>query len=204
MIKRGERAQIYDLGIDPMVQRDRQDEAVGVIRKLLRGEERFSHESDWFTLKDARLQLLPLQEDLPFAVASMVSPSGMTLAGKHGTGVLSIGSMSTAGLQALPTQWGFAEDSAAKHGNSVSRAYGYGIQGQYDLLSNLQLTARYDEFDPNVDVDNSFDSRWYTLGCNWFIHGQDIKWQTNYTFREEMHGEDIDNDILMTHFQVLF
>jgi limonene 1,2-monooxygenase len=110
------------LGIDPMVQRDRQDEAIGVIRRLLRGEDRFSHESDWFTLKDARLQLLPVQEDLPFAVASMVSPSGMTLAGKHATGVLSIGSMSTAGLQALPTQWGFAEDSAAEHGNRVKRA----------------------------------------------------------------------------------
>lgn len=55
------------------------------------------------------------------AVASMVSPSGMTLAGKYGTGVLSIGSMSTAGLQALPTQWSFAEDSAARHGRSVDR-----------------------------------------------------------------------------------
>ncbi len=52
----------------------------------------------------------------------MISPSGMTLAGKHGTGVLSIGSMSTAGLQALPTQWSFAEDSAAKHGNTVDRS----------------------------------------------------------------------------------
>ena len=111
----------YTLGIDPMVQRDRQDEAIGVIRKLLRGEDRFDHESDWFTLKDARLQLFPLQEDLPFAVASMVSPSGMTLAGKHGTGVLSIGSMSTAGLQALPTQWQFAEDAAQASGNSVNR-----------------------------------------------------------------------------------
>jgi len=111
----------YMLGIDPMVQRDRQDEAIGVIRRLLRGEDRFSHESDWFTLKDARLQLLPLQEDLPIAVASMVSPSGMTLAGKYGCGVLSIGSMSTAGLQALPTQWRFAEESAAKHGQVVNR-----------------------------------------------------------------------------------
>ncbi len=111
----------YTLGIDPMVQRDRQDEALGVIRKLLRGEDRFTHESDWFTLKDARLQLLPLQEDLPFAVASMISPSGMTLAGKHGTGVLSIGSMSTAGLQALPTQWSFAETAAAEYGNVVNR-----------------------------------------------------------------------------------
>src|SRR5258705_7945425 len=111
----------HTLGIDPMVQRDRQDEAIGVIRRLLRGDERFSHESDWFTLRDARLQLLPLQEDLPFAVASMISPSGMTLAGKHGTGVLSIGSMSTAGLAALPTQWSFAEEAAATSGATINR-----------------------------------------------------------------------------------
>jgi limonene 1,2-monooxygenase len=111
----------YTLGIDPMLQRDRQDEAIGVIRRLLKGEDRFDYDSDWFTLRDAKLQLLPLQEDLPFAVASMISPSGMTLAGKYGTGVLSIGSMSTAGLQALPTQWSFAEDAAAKFGNTVSR-----------------------------------------------------------------------------------
>lgn len=111
----------YTLGIDPMVQRDQQDEAIGVIRRLLAGEDRFSHETDWFRLQDARLQLLPLQENMPFAVASMISPSGMTLAGKHGTGVLSIGSMSSAGLQALPTQWSFAEESAAEHGNAVSR-----------------------------------------------------------------------------------
>ena len=88
----------HTLGIDPMLQRDRQDEAIGVIQKLLRGEERFSHKSDWFELNDAALQLLPLQKDLPLAVASMISPSGMTLAGKYGTGVLSIGSTTTAGL----------------------------------------------------------------------------------------------------------
>ena len=89
-------------------------------------------------------------------------------------------------------------------GSDVDRAYGYGIQGQFDLLDNFQLTARYDEFDPNVEQDNTFDSRWYTLGYNWFLHGQDIKWQLNYTFREEMHGDDVDNDALVTHFQVLF
>jgi limonene 1,2-monooxygenase len=110
----------YMLGIDPMVQRDRQDEAIGVIKRLFAGE-RVTHESDWFTLRDARLQLFPLQEDMPFAVASQISPSGMTLAGKYGAGVLSIGSLSTQGLLALPTQWGFAEESAAKHGQTVDR-----------------------------------------------------------------------------------
>ncbi len=58
---------------------------------------------------------------MEFAVASMVSPSGMTLAGKHGAGVLSIGSTTKAGLQALPLQWSFAEESAAKHAATVDR-----------------------------------------------------------------------------------
>jgi limonene 1,2-monooxygenase len=110
------------LGIDPMVQRDRQDEALGVIIRLLRGDERFSHESDWFELHDAALQILPLQEQLPMATASSISPSGMQIAGKHGIGALSIASTSVEGIQALPTQWGFAEEAAAAHHQTVDRA----------------------------------------------------------------------------------
>lgn len=111
----------HTLGADPMLLRDRQDEAMGVIRRLFDGRERFTHESDWFTLRDAKLQLLPLQKNMEFAVASIVSPSGMTLAGKHEAGILSIGSMSKEGIRALPMQWSFAEESAAKHGNKVDR-----------------------------------------------------------------------------------
>jgi limonene 1,2-monooxygenase len=109
------------LGIDPMTQRDRQDEAIGIIRRLFDGGERFSHDSDWFTLRDAKLHLRPLQKNMEFAVASVVSPSGMTLAGKHEAGVLSIGSLSKDGIRALPLQWSFAEESAAKHGKTVDR-----------------------------------------------------------------------------------
>jgi limonene 1,2-monooxygenase len=110
----------YTLDIDPMTQRDRQDEAIGVIRRLMKGE-RVTHKSDWFTLQDAALQLLPLQEDMPFAVASQISPSGMTLAGKYGIGIISLGSMAPEGLTALPTQWGFAEAAAKKAGTTVDR-----------------------------------------------------------------------------------
>ena len=73
----------HTLGIDPMLLRDRQDEAMGIIRKLFVSEERFSYESEWFKLQDAKLQMKPLQKDIEFAVASIRSPSGMTLAGKH-------------------------------------------------------------------------------------------------------------------------
>ncbi len=111
----------HTLGIDPMVQRDRQDEALGVIIRLLRGEERFSYTSDWFDLHDAQLQILPVQQDLPMAAASSISPSGMKIAGKHGIGALSIASTSVEGLQALPTQWSFAEETAAQHGKTVDR-----------------------------------------------------------------------------------
>src|SRR5262249_17791294 len=36
-------------------------------------------------------------------------------------GIISLGSMSSEGLTALPTQWGFAESAAKKHGTTVDR-----------------------------------------------------------------------------------
>ena len=109
------------LGIDPLRQRDMQDEALGVIRRLMRGEA-VTHETDWFTLRDAELPILPRQQDVPMAVASSISPSGMKLAGKYGIGVLSIASNSAEGLLALPTQWAFAEAAAAEYATSGGNA----------------------------------------------------------------------------------
>jgi limonene 1,2-monooxygenase len=111
----------HTLGIDPMTQRDRQEESLAIIRRLFKGE-RVTAKSDWFFMQDAALQMLPLQEDMPFVVASMISPSGMTLAGKYGIGIISLGSMSTKGLMSLAQQWEFAEDAAKKAGTTVSRS----------------------------------------------------------------------------------
>ena len=121
----------HTLGIDPMLLRDRQDEAIGVIRRLFRGE-RVTYRGEWFNLNDAALQLLPLQEEMPFAVASQISPSGFTLAGKYGIGVISIGSLSEEGLNALPTQWAFAEEAARKHAQVADR-------GQWRVLLSWHI-----------------------------------------------------------------
>lgn len=110
----------HTIGIDPMILRSRQDEAIGVIKRLFSGE-RFSYESEWFTLKDAKLQLRPLQDRMEFVVASTFTPSGMTLSGKYNTGVISIGGMASQGLKSLARQWEFAEESALKHNNQISR-----------------------------------------------------------------------------------
>ena len=108
-------------GIETELLRDRQDEAIGVIQQLLTSEDPISHESDWFTLNEAFLQIKPLQENLEIATASSISPSGMKLAGKYGLGVISVASYSEEGLAALPTQWSFAELYAAESGANVSR-----------------------------------------------------------------------------------
>ena len=111
----------HTLGIEPATQRDRMDEATGVIQRLLRGET-VTHKSDWFELNNARLQILPLQEELPMCSASSLSPAGMKVAGKYGIGVISVASNSAEGLNALPTQWGFGETYARESGKTIDRA----------------------------------------------------------------------------------
>lgn len=109
-------------GIAPAVQRDRMDEALGIIIRLLREEKPFSYKSDWFELHDAQLQIRPLQEELPIVAASTISPTGMKAAGKYGDGVISIASQTEAGLAALPTQWGFGQTYAAEYGQVLDRS----------------------------------------------------------------------------------
>ncbi len=110
------------MGIPPAKQRDMMDEALGVIVRLLRGET-VSHQSDWFTLHEARLQMTPYSRPhVEIAVASQVSPTGARAAGRHGAGLLSLGATSTGGFNALSSNWAIAEDMARDHGMTVDRA----------------------------------------------------------------------------------
>jgi limonene 1,2-monooxygenase len=109
------------LGIEPLTQRDQMEEGLGVMLRLLRGET-VTCDGSWYKLRDAALHVRPLQREVPVAVASMISPAGMKAAGKHGVGVLSVGSYSPEGLTALKTQWSFAESAAKEHGQQVDRS----------------------------------------------------------------------------------
>jgi limonene 1,2-monooxygenase len=107
------------LGIEASTQRPRMDEGLGVIIQLLTSEEPVTFKGSWFELKNAQLQMKPFQRPtMPIAVASTISPAGMTTAGKHGAGVLSVASYSAEGLAALPNQWAFAEQAAAEAGQA--------------------------------------------------------------------------------------
>ena len=111
-------------GVDPTRTRPMMEEALEVIVRLFTETEPITVESDWFTLRNAVLQVRPYtQPHMPLAVASMQSPAGPALAGKFGAGLLSIGVFAGfRGAVDLRAQWQVAEAAAAEAGRGVSRA----------------------------------------------------------------------------------
>ena len=112
----------FMLGIHPSQQRDRMDEALGTILELLRSDEPVSRDSEWFTLKDARLHLRPYTHPMPeVAVAAMISPSGPRAAGTHGCSLLSIGATQRAGIDLLSMHWDVYDEKSQEHGHIADR-----------------------------------------------------------------------------------
>jgi limonene 1,2-monooxygenase len=113
----------YMMGIDVAKQRDMMEEALEAILLLLRTEEPVSYETDWFTLRNARLQLRPLtRPHFEVAVAAQVSPAGPRAAGRFGCGLLSIGATSIGGFDALGYHWNVVEERAAQFDQPADRA----------------------------------------------------------------------------------
>ncbi len=111
----------YQMGIDPLTQRRRMDESLTAILALFRGET-VSMETDWFTLKEARLQLAPYSiPHMPVAVASSFSPAGPTATGKHGVGMLSVTAAQPGGMTNAAGGWKLAEEAAEKAGQCIHR-----------------------------------------------------------------------------------
>jgi len=112
----------YMMGIEPVTQRPRMEEALEAIMRLLAGDEPVTMKTDWFELREARLHLAPYTHPhFPIAVASIMTPAGVTAAGRHGLGVLSLGAGLPGGPEALANQWKIAEETAARHGKRMDR-----------------------------------------------------------------------------------
>lgn len=112
----------FMLGIDPADQRARMEEALEVVLHLLRSDEPITRETDWFTLRDARLHLRPYTHPHPeVAVAAMISPSGPRAAGRFGCSLLSIGATQRAGIDLLGQAWEVMEERSEQFGNVADR-----------------------------------------------------------------------------------
>ena len=124
MLGVGPGALAYDakqLGIDVAELRPRMEDGYEAVLALLRGE-RITRATDWFSLNDAALQLLPYAPGgLETAVAATHSPSGARLAGKYGAGMLSLTATHEAAVTLLSDHWKIVEEQASENGHVPSR-----------------------------------------------------------------------------------
>jgi limonene 1,2-monooxygenase len=107
------------MGIDPMTQRDRMAEAIDVIIRLFNGEI-VTEKTDWYTMNEARLHLLPYTQPHPeMAVVSSITPSGGRLAGKYDLSMICVAATNPFGYDALASNWDIANGIAAEHGRTM-------------------------------------------------------------------------------------
>ncbi len=99
-------------------------------------------------------------------------------------------------------------DAKDENGKEVSlgNAKGYYAQVNYGLpfFPKVHLVGRYSWVDPNDDVDDKYDVDYTTFGFYYLINGWQAAVRSSYTWANERHGKEIDNNLFVTEFQLLF
>jgi limonene 1,2-monooxygenase len=111
------------IGLEPAQLRPALAEDLDVLLRLLTSDEPVSITTDRYKLTDARCQLAPYQDPcFEVAVAATSSPTGPTLAGKYGLGMLSVGATTKEGFDVLAHHWNVLEREAAEAGQVTDRS----------------------------------------------------------------------------------
>jgi limonene 1,2-monooxygenase len=163
------------LGIDPLHQRPRMEQSFDVMMRLFRGET-VTEKTDWFTCQDAVLQMKPYS-NFDIAVASSISPSGSKLAGRYGTGLLSVAATEPAAFKVLDYNYQVWQEEAQRHGHSAPREKWrlmgpmhiaetveqakancrYGLQWVFEYLSHIIPMGDPNDPPPPSDYDDFVD-----------------------------------------------
>lgn len=110
-------------GLDARESRDKLDQGINVIQRLLRGEW-VTERTAWYNLVDAHCHLLPYNGpgSIPLAVASAMSPNGGNLAAKYDAAMLCLAATSPDGYDVLAGNWKIACERAEKYGREMDPA----------------------------------------------------------------------------------
>jgi limonene 1,2-monooxygenase len=155
------------IGVDVLEQRRMLREGFDAVMALLRHEGPVTTETDWFTLRDARLQLKPYTPGgIEAAVASVASPIGAELAGRHGVSLLSIGATTDVGFEALARNWEIATSEAAKAGRTVQRE-NWRMLGVMHLADSREQAIE----DVRYGIEHFFDYFQKTIAVPQFLVG---------------------------------
>jgi limonene 1,2-monooxygenase len=112
------RADFSMLGLDVEQRRRMSGEALAAIMALLRAEAPVTMQTDWFTLKDARLQIASYTKPhLRVSVAGSSSEDGSPASGRYGIELMSAGRDGAS----LRETWEKVEATAAQYGQTADR-----------------------------------------------------------------------------------
>jgi len=130
----------FIMGIDPVDQRRMMEESLEAILALWQSDEPVTRETDWFKLRDARLQMRPYTYPHPeVAVAAMVSPSGPRLAGQYGVSLVSLSMSVAEGFAAIGKAWSVVEEQAKKHDKPAPD------RDTWRILGNMHIAETKDQ-----------------------------------------------------------
>lgn len=144
------------MGIPVSKQRDRMEEALACVAKLMRGET-VSYSCEWFELHDASLQLRPY-DNVPVELTTVcvVSPSGPMAAGRNGTNMMTLSATAPAALKAAANNWNVACEVADAVGHKMNRK-GWRMVGLAHIAESREQALKDVEYGL-LDWVNYFDT----------------------------------------------
>jgi limonene 1,2-monooxygenase len=158
------------MGLDFSESRVKMSESLDAIMQLFLSDEPVSIETSWFKIRDGRLNLRPFTyPHMEVAVASAVSPSGPSLAGRTGSSLLSMAGATEAGFAALRSAWGIVQEQADKCGNVVDRS-NWRVVGFYHLAETEEQARKDVRFGLQALM------RFFASGIPFFPVTKDADW----------------------------
>jgi limonene 1,2-monooxygenase len=131
------------------------EEALDVMMRLFRGET-VTYECEWFTLRDARLQLRPYSDPcFDIAVAASFSPTGARAAGRHGIGMLSVAATAKQGMDLLAHHWNPWAELGEESGHPADRS-------KWRLVGPMHLAETREQAERDVEYGIAQFSRYFT------------------------------------------
>lgn len=94
-------------------------------------------------------------------------------------------------------EWAKADGYNGAKALSSNKAEGLYTTIGYRITPKLQWVARYDQFKPNLNIDNDIRKE-YSTGFNYFIKGQAVKLMLNYVYCQNEIKDDSHRIILGT------
>ena len=121
----------------------------------------------------------------------MITGGGLSSGEKHGMNYFVSGAYVGYDYKRfwVKAEYARANGSNGRTGLTNNRAQGFFATVGYFLTKKLELLARYDQFDPDRNIDNN-TRREYTLGSNYYIKGQALKLIFNYVYCQNESTSD--------------